>query len=81
MAKEKIGALWQNKDRNGNTYFSGSVTLDGVETKIVVFTNSYKEEEKHPDFIIYPKGENTGTQERQKPVETQDDDLDDDIPF
>lgn len=51
---EKIGALWQKSSDRGD-YFSGEV--NGV--KVVVFANSYKTDEKQPDWLIYksrPKG-------------------------
>lgn len=33
---------------------SGVVEIDGVKHKIVVFKNKYKEDEKHPDYRIFP---------------------------
>jgi hypothetical protein len=54
--KDKIGALWLKHGKKGK-YYSGEV--NGV--KLVAFPNSYKEQEKHPDFIVYksvPKEEN-----------------------
>jgi len=50
----KIGALWL-KDSKGQQYFSGEVNGE----PIVVFLNGYKNERKHPDWIIYksrPRG-------------------------
>lgn len=51
MAMTKLGALWKNK--NGKDMFSGSIEIDGKKTPLVVFPNGYKEEPKHPDYIIY----------------------------
>lgn len=48
---EKIGALWVNQDKNGNEYMSG--TIGGK--KVIVFSNKYKNEDKHPDWLIYPQ--------------------------
>ena len=45
---DKLGALWQKEDKNGNTYFSGTIN----DIKITVFANGFKTEDKHPDFII-----------------------------
>ncbi len=45
---EKLGALWQKSSARGD-YFTG--TVNGV--KVVVFRNGYKQEEKHPDWIVY----------------------------
>jgi uncharacterized protein (DUF736 family) len=54
---ESIGALWVNKEKK---FLSGSITIDGKETKIIVFKNDRKSEDKHPDYRIFlskPKGE------------------------
>lgn len=58
---ESIGALWINEGKNIK-YLAGEITLDGEVTKIVVFKNSYKTEEKHPDYRIYLK-----TAKKQEP--------------
>jgi hypothetical protein len=51
----KVGALWLRSAKNtGNKYMSGVVDLDGNNSiRVVVFKNGYKEEQKHPDYIIY----------------------------
>lgn len=48
---EKLGALWQKSSGRGD-YFTGQITIDGVTTKIVVFANKYRTEDKHPDWLI-----------------------------
>jgi len=51
---EKIGALWVKSSDRGD-YMTGEV--NGV--KVVVFTNSFKQDDKHPDYVVYkskPKG-------------------------
>lgn len=57
MAKnnnEKIGGLWVNTSKKGDTYLSGSVELGGTATKIVVFKNTFKKDgENTPDYRIY----------------------------
>ena len=45
----KITGLWKGKDKNGSTFMSG--TMGGV--KVLIFANKYKEEDKHPDYIMY----------------------------
>lgn len=45
---DQIGALWMKTSGRGD-YFTGEVNGQ----KIVVFSNSYKQAEKHPDWIIY----------------------------
>ena len=41
--------LWTGKDRNGNTFLSGS--LGGL--RIMIFRNTFKSEEKQPDYRLY----------------------------
>jgi len=38
----RMCGMWENKDKNGNKYFSGKLE-DG--TKIVMFTNTYRDKE------------------------------------
>jgi len=52
---DKIGALWLRSSERGD-YMTGEI--NGV--KVVIFTNGYKQDEKHPDYIVYkskPRGE------------------------
>lgn len=73
MANESIGALWINESEKGK-YMSGVVEINGEKHPIVVFKNSYKKEEKHPDYRILPK--------KQKAQDSQkSEDFKDDIPF
>ena len=46
----KIAGLWEGKDKNGNTYFSGNYTYG---TKLLVMSNSFKEKDNEPDYIVY----------------------------
>jgi uncharacterized protein (DUF736 family) len=72
MAQEdKIGALWLQKDKNGKTYMSGSVG----ETKVVIFKNNYKKEDKHPDYIVYEKQGRKEEPERHPGDDTQGGDI------
>ena len=48
---EKIGALWVNQDRNGNDYMTGIIG----GKKVIIFSNKYKKESKHPDWLVYPQ--------------------------
>ena len=64
---ERIGALWANKDKNGNDYMTG--VIEGK--KVIIFSNKYKKESKHPDWYIFPQ------QDREK-LPPKDDD---EVPF
>ena len=57
----KIGGLWQNKDKNCNDYFSGNSTYG---TKLLVMSNTFKEKDNEPDFIVY-----IGKKEKQESEE------------
>lgn len=46
----KVAGLWKNTDKNGNIYYSGNVNM---HTRVVVMSNKFKTDPKHPDFEIY----------------------------
>jgi uncharacterized protein (DUF736 family) len=74
--QQSCGALWKNTSKKGEVYLSGNVEIDGVKHKIVVFKNTYKDDEKKPDYRIYPSQPMQGAQS-EAPKET----FEDDIPF
>jgi len=45
----QLGGLWQNDDKDGQTFFSGYLG----NAKLLIFKNGYKKEDKHPDYIMY----------------------------
>ena len=51
----KIGALWKHKDKNGQTYLTGTIEIiPGIPTRISVLKNTRKQEQKSnaPDWNI-----------------------------
>lgn len=67
---ERIGALWLKSGQTGNRFMSGVINIDENNSiKVLVFKNGYKEESKHPDYVIYDA---SGDKERTS---------DDDVPF
>jgi len=73
----RVGALWLGEGRNGK-YMSGRIELnEGQEVRILVFKNNYKEEDKHPDYIIYEPE----TTEENKNRDNAAKKWNDDIPF
>jgi uncharacterized protein (DUF736 family) len=69
--EKSIGALWLNESKKGNKYMSGNVEIQGVKHKIVVFKNNYKDDDKKPDYRIFPsQSQNEAPQ-----------DFENDIPF
>lgn len=52
MAFRKIGALWLKENDKGK-FMSGRIDEDIPKgAKLMVFKNTYKREEKHPDYTI-----------------------------
>jgi hypothetical protein len=63
--EESIGALWnQEGKKTGTKYLLGNITINGVTTPIIVFTNNYKEG-KQPDYKIYEKKPMTQQETKQ----------------
>ncbi|MCK9578737.1 DUF736 domain-containing protein [bacterium] len=49
----KIGALWEKKSKNGNTYYSGNIMINGQEHYINIMKNKYYQENtKRPIYDI-----------------------------
>lgn len=78
--KEKsIGALWQKQGERG-VYMTGVIEVDGKQVKLVVFPNSYKKEQKHPDWRIFLS--QPREQQVQTPMSNEQPEIDvSDIPF
>ena len=66
MDEREIGALWTREgNADGKKFWSGSVTIDGVEHKIVVFTNTFKEKgDNKPSLRIYKDRPNPNAKPR-----------------
>lgn len=82
----RIGALWlsRNRTRQGDRYMTGRLQLDdNTEIRLMVFKNGYKEEERHPDYIIYePESQqDTAARDTQAKGKGKADYDDSDIPF
>ena len=61
----KVGAIWVGETKNGDDMLSISLQMGDEEVSCVAFTNDYKKEKKHPDFLIYANSEEK--EERQAP--------------
>lgn len=73
MAFRKIGALWLKDGQNGK-YMSGQVSEDlPAGAKLLVFKNTYKRDERHPDYTI-----NVADDEQERPAQAPQDP---DVPF
>lgn len=69
--------LWNKVSKNGKTYASGKIEIEGKLYKITLFTNENKKTEKSPDFSLildevnnYTKKEKT-TQNEAKNTELE----------
>jgi len=68
----KLCGLWKQKDKEGKTYYFGSLSYS---TNLLLFPNSYKKEgEKQPDLLLYI------VKKEQEEKQKQDSD-DSEIPF
>lgn len=79
----RIGALWLGRTRRGDGMMSGRIELSDGEIRILVFKNNYKENESHPDYIIYePESrDEQNNRNRQAQGKGRADYDDSDIPF
>ncbi len=73
----KVGGLWKSPMQNGGTKLSGPLSPEGIkaigkalgeaeaagqELRILILPNTYKEEDRHPDYNLFlaPKREREG---------------------
>ena len=70
---DEMGALWKKKSKTGDTFLSGVINLpDGSEQKVLVFVNTRKKNDNHPDYRIIKADPNVRKAEPR---------AEDDIPF
>ena len=93
----RVGGLWAGRDRKDNEMFTGGLLVstlkdyldeigfedrrDDERLPVMAFANTYKEEEKHPDFNLYlgdPDRKRGGSRGRsqdrdEKPTRNTDD--------
>ncbi len=50
---KKVGAMWQHRSKKDNKLFlSGEIEIDGIKKRVLLFRNTLKENDKHPDWNI-----------------------------
>ena len=49
-----IGALWIQTGQYGE-YWTGTIDMDGVKQRVIVYKNKYKSKENQPDLRIKKK--------------------------
>lgn len=55
----QLGGLWRYKNqKTGDTFFAGSIEIDGRKVRLICFKNNHKQPgEKTPDYRIYESEE------------------------
>lgn len=92
-----IGSLWIKKSQTGKTFLSGVIENKGEKIYFSVFPNTYKNNDKQPDYNImksnYEAPKDSFIEETNKDIGKsaeqninpktgeQDEKIDDDIPF
>lgn len=52
----KVGAFWLRDSKSGSKFMSGKIEQALPEgASLLVFKNSYKKEDRHPDYEIFVK--------------------------
>lgn len=51
--KKRIGAFWAKTSAMGNTFYSGSIEIEGKTYSLVMFTNNKRPDKQDPDFSIF----------------------------
>lgn len=55
-----VGALWKGKE-GSQVLLSGLVDLpDGTKMRVKMLKNTFKKEEKHPDYRLFTEAEDEG---------------------
>lgn len=52
--KDSVGALWLKESSKGNKYMAGTVKIGGVEYPIMIFKNDKGDNDRRPDYRIFP---------------------------
>ena len=68
---QRIGCFWKAKSKAGKLYINGVIeTPDGEKMTFVGFRNSYKKQDKDPDYVLYKsqsREEASGAKKSLKP--------------
>ena len=79
--KKSIGAFWLKTAKSGTKYMSGVIEFNGEKHNIVMFKNTSKNEDKHPDYRIFLSEEKKENHPKSVSVNNYADVPDDEIPF
>lgn len=53
--KKSVGGIWQKNSGKGLPYLSLTVEIDGVKHNFVAFKNDKGDNEKRPDYSVFPR--------------------------
>ena len=77
----KITGLWENKDKNGNTYYSGTMG----SSKVIIMKNTFKKEGSNQPDWNFCIAENKKKSDNKEAVESKQEQVDvtndQDVPF
>ena len=86
--KDSVGALWKYTSQKGTPYLSGTIKIGGVDYPIMIFKNDKGDNEKRPDYRVYPSSPKEGQKDpwnlSEPPKESrprQEEFEDDPVPF
>jgi hypothetical protein len=76
MALKKVGALWL-AEKDGKQYMRGTLNDPlSAGTKVFVYRNTYKKEDKQPDYTLH-----AAVDDEQHPEEQSQEQPESDVPF
>ena len=78
--RESIGGLWLKESHKGTKFMSGEIEINGVKHSVVVFKNDKGDNERRPDYRIYPSRPKSETG-ANNPSAPPKQDFEDQIPF
>ena len=58
--KDAVGALWLKMSESGTRFMSGEINIGGVHYPIVIFKNDKGDNDRRPDYRIYPSKARSG---------------------
>lgn len=58
---ENIGALWEKENDKGR-FFTGNIKIGGIDVNVIIFSNKFKQTDKHPTHVVFLGNRNRNQQ-------------------